>query len=181
MTQDELEAAGVPKGVFYAPGWTWDPAGVPRWALGAISAAVSDIGKREIGSSNDSPDLAKFATHGRPWCALAVSEWLREGLLERGGCPWGVIASAKGIRDWGVAHHALVKPENARPGDVFVILREPDPVTHEQHGHVGLIAHVADWEVFTVEGNSANAVRGGRRRLVDFTAVVRPVDGMGLV
>lgn len=175
MTQEELEAAGVPPGEFYAPGWHWDEDATPEWARGVISAALSDIGKREVGSSNDGPDLAKFKTHGNPWCALAVSEWFREGLLDR-GCPWGVIASAVGFRDWGVSHRLLVRPENVQPGDIGVHLRDRDPVTHEQHGHVWIIVScIENGGTFTVEGNSANACRGGIRPISSLTVAIRPI------
>jgi hypothetical protein len=175
VTQEELEAAGAAAGEFYAPGWSWNPATVPAWAIGVISAAVSDIGKTEVGSSNDGPDIAKLHTHGRPWCALWLSEIFREGLIDAGGCPWGIIASAHGIYMWALKHGKMMPAHAAQSGDCFIILRPVDD-HGEIHGHVGLIAHVDGDHVFTVEGNSGQAVRGGRRAISSFTAVARPID-----
>jgi hypothetical protein len=162
-----LEHPGIPGASCKVPGWGWSQYEVPSAALGTISAAASDIGKHEQpDGSNDGPDLTKFNTQGRPWCALAVSEWLREGDSNYQS-PWGVLASAFSIFQWGKINGKLVT--FPQPGDCFVILRA------DGHGHVGLICRILpSGDFYTIEGNCGNAVRGGRRSAAGVNYFVRP-------
>lgn len=167
--------------------WALDNAGytipglgyvVPGWRSEGddptVSAARSDVGKREDpDGSNDGPDLKKFHTLGRPWCALALSEWYREGAVANGGVsgPWGVFAAAMQVLGWARgAKRVLDASEKARPGDCFAIVRE------DGHGHAGLVCSNEDAQggFFTIEGNASNAVRGCRRTRAGVTAVIRP-------
>jgi hypothetical protein len=143
----------------------------------AVSAARSDLGKREDpDGSNDGPDLKKFQTLGRPWCALALSEWYREGAVAVGsvGGPFGVIASAVGVLSWARdARRVLPDTATARPGDCFAIVRG------DGHGHVGLVCSFErEGQFFTIEGNASNAVRGCSRTRGGVTALIRPLGAM---
>ncbi len=130
-------------------------------------AAFGQIGVKEDATTpNRSKTVDVFGGNGNPWCAYFVS-WCYShyGL----GSPFGVLASAYKMREWGKAKGKLVSGE-VRAGDVFVILRG------DLHGHVGLVVGVLpDKRICTIEGNSKNAVRGLVRRREEFIDLVRPV------
>lgn len=152
------------QGAMTAPGWHYVPP-EDTTARAVCEAAVADLGRKEDpDGSNDGPDLVKFGTRGRPWCALAVSTWYAQA---PGGSPFGVQASVLGLVTWGRAHTKLVAA--AKPGALACILRAGG------HGHVALVVSVnPDGSFCTVEGNCSNAVRGCIRRPADITAFVAP-------
>ena len=171
-TLQAIQHPAGPGDRFVAPGWTVTPSAIPDAVRGAVNAAVADIGKIEQpDGSNSGPQIAHFfpskEAQGQPWCAYAVSHWL--GCLA-GGCPWGILASAWKIRTWAKGFAAMVDPNDARPGDVWLAIRAGG------HGHVGLIVHRFEGgdQVATVEGNAGNAVRGCVRSASSATMIIRP-------
>lgn len=74
------------------------------------------------------------------------------------------------MRDWAFNHNAVVTPDNALPGDLWLTIRAGG------HGHVGLIVHrFGPLQIALVEGNSGNAVRGTVRTPQSATCIVRPI------
>jgi len=164
-TEWALSNPGASLAPYKSPGWEYEPAKVGSPVAAVVAAAVADIGLHETpDGSNDGPMLRKFKTYGRPWCALAVSEWFMQA---PSGSPMGCVAAAQGILNWGKAHGKQVTtPE---PGDVFVIVRASG------HGHTGLIVSVSEdgSQFCTVEGNCGNAVRGMIRTKTAVSGFVR--------
>lgn len=150
-----------------AAGWTYVPPADP-YVRAVCDAAVVDLGRREKpDGSNDGPDLKKFNTQGRPWCALAVSTWLAAG---PGGCPWGVLPAVISIVTWGRSRGRLLADDQApQAGDVVCWLRAGG------RGHTGLIVGTTpSGDLCTVEGNSQNAVRALVRPRAGVACIVRP-------
>jgi hypothetical protein len=103
---------------------------------------------------------------GPPWCAYFASAAYAQ---LAGGSPFGRLASALKMREWGVSKGRALAPSSADAGDVFVILRD-------NHGHVGIVcARLSDERVATLEGNASNSVKGLTRDVSQFTCVVRPL------
>lgn len=171
VTMAALERPRAPVDIFRAPGWTLagalsDPEESACWAV------VGEIGVQEEPSgSNRGPRVDVFNGPdwlGAPWCANFVSwAWDRAP----GGSPFGKLASALKLRDWGAARGALVgTAELARPGDIGIILRDGG------RGHVGLVVsyEVAGQAFSLVEGNCGNACRGTVRPRAAFSHMLRP-------
>ena len=154
-----------------ADGWLYLPPSDPA-ARAACDAAVGDLGLRERpDGSNDGPDLTKFKTRGRPWCALAVSTWLGAA---PGGCPWGVLPAVVSIVTWGRGHgRILADDQPARAGDVVCWLRAGG------RGHTGLVVGTTpSGDLCTIEGNSQNSVRALVRPRAGVAAIIRPRGDM---
>lgn len=154
---------------FIQPGWRYTPSQIRPEVRRAVQAAVDDIGlKEEPPGSNDGPDLKKFNTGGLPWCAMSVSYWFSQ--LE-GGAPFTRKESAFAIREWATAYKRLLGDAALpQPGDIAIIVRG------DLHGHVGLVVDYAPTGLIsTVEGNSANSVRGIVSSRSRWTCFARPV------
>lgn len=153
------------------PGWRCYPSQARQAVRGALAAAVDDLGTGEDPpGSNSGKGLLKYTGHtpGQPWCAF----WLSWALSHAdGGCPWGVLGSAFKILDWARRNGRVLSPtEKPLEGDVWLIMRS------QFAGHVALIVDAgADGTLSTIEGNSANRVRGLLRYREDATAIIRAI------
>jgi hypothetical protein len=159
---------------YTAPGWRCSPSearpemvGVLSWAAGLIGTCEDPPG------SNRGQLIDQWATSagiepGSPWCALFVSAAYHQLSI---GSPFGWIASAYKFSEWGKQYRRVLGPgATLIAGDIFVILRA------NFHGHVGLVAGLTDEaKVYTIEGNSSDAVRGLVRDPASFACVLRPV------
>jgi hypothetical protein len=152
---------------FIAPGWHVDWPRVRDAVSEVVREAVGDIGiVEDPPGSNAGKSLLKFSNAGQPWCAYAVSHWLGRASC---GSPFGILASAYKIWQWGGRHGLILAGTDAPlPGDIGVILRG------DFHGHVFLIVGLHNDRLSTVGGNERNAVRGGLRDPATLTAIVRP-------
>lgn len=165
-------------GSYTAKGWHCTPSQVREAVRPVVEAAVGEIGNFEFPDrSNGGPTIDKYGQRQRAWCAFFLS-WLFNRLPS--GSPFGVIGSAWGLYDWAVAHGRVLEAGAVPlPGDVFVLLREKDPVTNERHGHTGLVVstEISDTglQFSSVDGNASNAVRGLVRRRDAVSAILRPV------
>lgn len=154
-----------------APGWRCEPSQEREAVRPVLEAAVGEIGNIEQpDGSNRGPriDLYTAPDLGIPWCAAFASWCFAKA---ESGSPFGRILSALKMRDWAVAN-GRVLGAGALPqaGDVFVILRG------DLHGHVGIVAGLTpEARIYTIEGNSGNAVRGLIRDRLAVTCVVRPI------
>ena len=176
-----LWALGSPTGGgagYTVPGWRCepsaccDPGAIREPVSTVLRAAMAEIGVHEDPPrSNTSPRIVIYTGGARnddgsypPWCAFFVSwVWARAD----GGSPFGVLASAYKLSEWGKAHGKIVTAPKA--GDIFVKMRD------KFHGHVGLVACVLDpSRIATIEGNSSDSVRGLIRPVADITCFVRP-------
>jgi hypothetical protein len=157
---------------FAVPGWNARMMEEAPPVRRVMAVAVAELGVREVpDGSNGGPrvDLYLAPQSGLPWCAAFVCWcWERAG----DGRPFprrlGVYSLYEDFKAAGRLLPAGVAPA---AGDVFLILRG------NGHGHCGLVASVTDdgLSVCTIEGNSANAVRGLIRPLSSITAIARPL------
>ena len=157
----------------------------PR-AVAAVRLAVTDwYGVEEVpDGSNTGPELAALVegyneywkiTDGkmRPWCAIAVSQWIRLSL--------DVVWSDTPMEHWfgGVAQYEAWanergvflptgKDRRVEPGEIFTMGRGgsgSDPSQTVKAGHCGLVLwDHGDGRVETIEGNTSNEVLRNTRK-----------------
>jgi hypothetical protein len=88
----------------------------------------------------------------RPWCADFVSTAFKKN----GGMPWGSrqFPAVSQIRSWGQQHGKYIRKGQGTP-------RRGDIIIFESAGasHTGIVTDVKNGKVYTVEGNSSDAVR----------------------
>jgi hypothetical protein len=158
---------------FIADGWRGEPSKAPNPdAVFAVAAAIGEIGTKEDppGSNRglrvdmyNGPDYL-----GDPWCANFCSwAWGRS----QNGSPFGQLASALKLRDWGARTGNLLGASDALlPGDIAIILRA------QGRGHAGIVVGTEfDEKISLCEGNCANAVRGTLRDRSFWSHFVRPI------
>lgn len=153
------------------------PAGLGpmRRALLQVALAELDAGaKEEPPGSNRGPRVDLYVPRwalrasgrkGPSWCAFfvgRVSSWALGRFLPGGhlGSCDRLMKAAKKAGRW--------RPKGAvpRPGDAFIMDTDG---ARGNHGHTGFVLRVGafDQKINTVEGNSGNRVRLGRRSLSD--------------
>jgi hypothetical protein len=163
-------------------------------ALKVILCAIDDLEKREVPmGSNAGPQIAHIVDGyneywgindnvKRPWCAMAVSYWLKAGLEVN---TWEEIPYKKRlggcsqILNWARQHDCLHIHNTPRvePGAIFLMPRAgsgSDGSTSPRAGHTGLV--VADdphdsTKVITIEGNTSNMVKSRHRKKSTFSAM----------
>ncbi|MBR1680333.1 CHAP domain-containing protein [bacterium] len=126
----------------------------------AVEVALSQVGVREIGSSNNGSDVNKYRNgvqNGVAWCASFVSYCYGSGQNTNNNKTFGYTASSQEIR---------IKAEKAgyyRKASSGYTPKVGDVVVWNYgggKGHVGIVASVnADGSFQTVEGNCGNAVQ----------------------
>lgn len=108
--------------------------------LSIVAAARSEIGQGETVANNRSPYLESIgAIPGEPWCAAAVSHWIREGCKAAGvSCPIRGSLGAKHLADQiAEAGHEVTNWLGLRAGDVICTHRGK---AGSQSGHIRLVA-----------------------------------------
>jgi len=159
------------------------PAGLQASPKAVLEAAIATLGWREQpDGSNGGPEVDAMTTgytgwdyaQGKPpWCALAISYWLKEGLnaSSYADIPFGDrFGAVFQIEDWAKGNNALIRPrvaEKAASGAVFTMSRAgsgSDPSEAVKAGHCGLVVRDDDGYVITIEGNTGNQVNSRRRR-----------------
>ncbi len=140
----------------------------------ALASARNEIGvKEEPKGSNRGPRVDLY-TGGKsqPWCSHFVS-WCVE---QNGQSPFGHLASVASLRKWGKnnGRYRPVGSGTPAPGDIFTMARY-DKAGKLVGGHTGFVASVAGGgaTVGTVEGNSGDRVKEGRRSLDSLDGFIR--------
>lgn len=161
---------------YFAKDWRSDVLVARAELVPVLKWAALQVGTHETpDGSNRGPEIDQWTglvglaagVAGPPWCAYFASAAYAQ---LAGGSPFGRLASALKIRDWGTSKGRVLSPSAAAAGDVFVVLRG------DNHGHVGIVcARLSDERVATLEGNASNSVKGLTRDLSQLTCVVRPV------
>lgn len=116
-----------------------------------------------------------------PWCAIAVSQWIRKGLglEEWSATPFGKwFGGAWQIKEWGENRGCLYEASShtSRSGEVFLMSRagsSSDPSRSTRAGHCGLVLADQGDRVITIEGNTKNAVRSLSRKKSTLDSFVR--------
>ncbi|HEY9745858.1 MAG TPA: CHAP domain-containing protein [Oculatellaceae cyanobacterium] len=152
-----LSAMGGANASYYS-----GPAGERERA--AINWALS---KEGISESNNPSAVRSFSNGAwQPWCADFVSK----AFESTGGSPWGHISSVAGIRSWGQKNGRYFKKgsKTPQPGDVIVF--------ENGMSHVGIVVKVENGKVYTIEGNTSDAVHQRSYSLNDarISGYVRP-------
>lgn len=135
-------------------------ASVLNWAAGEAGKGINENQHQTYIASNYSQGS------NRKWCADFVST----AFERNGGSPWGHQASVAGIRQWGEQNGRWIPKEAGVPqaGDVMIM----------QNGvsHTGIVTHVENGRIYTVEGNADNGVRQRSYALNEarITGYVRP-------
>ena len=120
---------------------------------------------------------------GVPWCAIAVSQWIRHGL---GVDDWRAtpirryLGGVSQYETWaGGVGCLLPGGAPALPGDVFTMGRAgslSDVSNRHRAGHCGLVLWSDDTHIQTVEGNTSNRVQSKRRARSSLRHLIRWSD-----
>lgn len=174
ITLAVLRSPRTPTETFLASGWFSDVSTAGPEAAVAVLAAIGEIGtKEDPDGSNRGPRIDQYEGPdwlGSPWCALFLSwAWAKAP----NGSPFGVLASALKMHDWGVKNSCLVSSTDlALPGDIGIILRAGG------RGHVEMVVakEVSGTSLSLVGGNVSNSVRGTVRTRSAFSCLMRPIN-----
>lgn len=158
-------------------------AGLPEGArdrvAGALRAAVQMVGLREIPKgSNGGPEMGMitegFAVNAPPWCALAVSYWVKQGMGAQSWkeLPWGFRnGRALGFGQWGESKGRFIPASQTAPvGAIYVMYRQGSgsddggsrktgAAKWEGNGHTGLVIEDSGQSLVTVDGNVSDMIR----------------------
>jgi hypothetical protein len=113
------------------------------WALGEAQKGITEHNNQDYISANYSRGK------NQAWCV----DFISTALERTGGSPWGHLSSVAELRKWGEKNGQFFRPEQGapRPGDVIIFQKD--------RSHAGLVTKVENGQVYTVEGNSSDAVR----------------------
>jgi hypothetical protein len=165
LTHPKPEAAEIPVDFRKMPRAA---AGGSRRGRKALSIAVAELkhGAGESGGDNRGADVRRYLaptglTEPNNWCAAFVSWcYLQACKGDQGRMPFAYSAGARALlkqfRDRDLAH----PPQSGYsplPGDLVVWWRVR---ADGWQGHVGLVHHVRDGMLYTIEGNHASKVQG---------------------
>lgn len=159
--------------------------------LKVIEGALTWVGKKESPKgSNGGPDIdamvsgyysaAQEKESGKPpWCALAVSYWLKQGLA----CPdykstpmKARYGGAAQFQEWGKKNGRFLPATGTAPaGAVFVMSRDGSgsDAGGAKAGHVGMIVAEVGDSVRTVEGNVSDSVAARTRKKSELLGYIR--------
>jgi len=140
----------------------------------ALEVARNEIGVKEIPKgSNRGPRVDQYQdAKGQYWCAHFVS-WCFE---QSGGSPFGHKGWVEGLRRWAKSKGVYIPASEAIPesGDIFTMARY-DKKGKLVGGHTGFVdRYNAKTRYFTsIEGNSKDSVKSGRRSLSSIDGIIR--------
>jgi hypothetical protein len=157
------------------------PAGVEAMRLAVLAAAIRTLGWREEpDGSNAGPEVGLISggwyapgNGSPPWCALAVSYWLKEGIqaTDWAEIPFGArLAAVSEIERWAKKRSTFERAMAStavEPASIFTMSRSgsgSDTSPTAGAGHTGLVVSDDGSHVITIEGNTGNAVGSRRRR-----------------
>lgn len=126
----------------------------------AVNVALSQVGVRENGNSNNSAEVNKYRfgkANGNPWCASFVSYCYGQGQGNNNKSTFGFTESSQSIKNQAIkAGKYSTKASGYKPqvGDLAVWTYD------NNSGHVGIIASINnDGSFDVVEGNCDNKVQ----------------------
>ena len=158
------------------------PVGIDKSQVSVLRHAIADLDYRENPpGSNEGDEICHLVNgyneHHRiegpapPWCAIAVSQWIRRGL---GASTWSEtpfgewMGAVSQIMTWSHRHGAYGTA--ALPGSVFMMGRlgsGSDRPERLSAGHCGLVIRCDGDAFITIEGNAGNQVASRRRKIGD--------------
>lgn len=137
--------------------------GGTRIGRAALQIAINELkaGAGEVGGNNCGPFVKRYLNgilpEGNPWCAGFVSYCFAQA---PDGMPFKYTLGARDIlqqfkkRGWAREPGSGYLPQ---PGDIVVWWREQ---LGGSKGHVGLVHHMSDGFLYTIEGNKSPRVQG---------------------
>lgn len=132
----------------------YSPDGLTQNTRNAIEKAFQELGIREVGGENMGEDVLKYGGNaGDPWCASFVS-WLYKD------SPLAYNASVSGLRNQAIeaGYYSKEGTYTPKPGDIMI-------QKENGAGHTGIVTGFDGEYVYTIEGNSGDAVRERRYRV----------------
>lgn len=168
------------------------PSAVRDTIASVIRAAINTVGLREIPKgSNGGPEMGfiteGFAGNAPPWCALAVSYWVKTGLgvTDWKLLPWGCRnARALSFGQWGESKGRLIASHQKAPaGAIYVMLREGSgsdaggarasgAAKWQGNGHTGLVIEDGGDSIVTIDGNVSDMIKVCTRKKSDVIGYV---------
>lgn len=149
-----------------------------------LFAAISDLGSQEEPfGSNDGPEIVHLVTNegesyreywqieegpALPWCAMAVSHWVKAGLNVGSWSQTPQKAWFGGVsqwREWAKMNGCW--SYDPSPGAIFIMGRHgsgSDAAQSSRAGHCGLVVAATPISVTTIEGNTGNKVASRNRK-----------------
>ncbi|MGY3051883.1 hypothetical protein ACVWYG_000070 [Pedobacter sp. UYEF25] len=136
---------------------------------GALQAAINELiaGAGEIGGNNRGPFVRKYfapsgVAEGNSWCAAFVSWCFFESAGgNKNAMGFNYTAGARNVFDQlkkkGETFSGTTDGLTPEPGDLVAWWRVSLP---SYHGHIGIVHHVQDGFLYTIEGNKAANVAG---------------------
>lgn len=123
-----------------------------------LDVASGEVGQREKGSTNKGEAVRKYGRgdQGYAWCANFASWCLEEGLgknnpMKRTSSCQNIVGQAKKQNAW-ASRKSGYSPQ---AGDLILF----DWNHNGSAQHVGIVEKVEDGKVYTIEGNSSDAVK----------------------
>jgi hypothetical protein len=157
-----------------------------------LFAAISDLGCQEDPfGSNEGPEINHLVTNNGqsyrdywqieqgpplPWCAMAVSHWIRQGIKAQSwsNTPHGAwFGGVSQWREWAKENGCW--SYDPSPGSVFIMGRHgsgSDASQSTRAGHCGLVVSARPITITTIEGNTGNRVATKERRNRDCVGFV---------
>ncbi len=119
----------------------------------AVELAYTQIGVSETEGANRGDNEKYGAGAGVPWCAAFVSWLFGKGQGNSGNNPLKFTASVSSLRDQAKAagYYSSVGSYTPKPGDIMI--------QKNNASHTGIVVKVEGNTIYTIEGNSGNAVR----------------------
>lgn len=149
------------------------PNGMVDGVKSAIETAFSQLGIYEDGGNNRGTMEKYGAGAGNPWCAAFVS-WVYG---QDGNCPLNFSASVSGLKSQGeqAGYYSSARNYTPTAGDIMI---------QKENGasHTGIVVGCDGQYVYTIEGNSSDAVRQRRYSLGDYSKIsgyIRMNEWMG--
>lgn len=149
------------------------PNGMVDGVKSAIETAFSQLGIYEDAGNNRGTMEKYGAGAGNPWCAAFVS-WVYG---QDGNCPLNFTASVSGLKSQGeqAGYYSSAKGYTPVAGDIMI---------QKENGssHTGIVVGCDGQYVYTIEGNSSDAVRQRRYSLGDYSKIsgyIRMNEWMG--
>ena len=119
----------------------------------AVELAYTQIGVSETEGANRGDNEKYGAGAGVAWCAAFVSWLYGKGQGNSGNNPLKFTASVSTLRDQAQAagYYSKVGTYTPKPGDIMI--------QKNNASHTGIVVKVEGNTIYTIEGNSGNAVR----------------------
>lgn len=121
-----------------------------RWAVGELLDGVQE----DRGRNNRGPRISEYKRFSKrfakgAWCAEFVSTGLAESYPDES--PPYIRGARRLVLKVGERRTRIDDPRDLRPGDILAFERKSTRTKFA--GHVGIVVHVTEQHIYTIEGN----------------------------